>query len=256
MNRGQDMPDADNTSKKQQMGMGNGSKWIVAGSVGFSIGLLAAVVLLSLAYFRPGVGLPTLQAPMSVIMPPPAAPPHPSTPDPAVSVSPENAAPTKQPMLEALQRERDAAIAHTKAMERERDAALAAAKAREQANAATLGAAQARAREKAATLEALKAQERARIAEVEAIAARERERAAAIEAANVQARKSQAEAKTQTESKPAADDGMLKTGEVERAEPRNDAKTATPSTAGESPVKFSANPCKGASAKFLSTCKE
>ena len=141
-------------------------------------------------------------------------------------------------------------------MERERDAALAAAQAREQANAATLGAAQARAREKAATLEALKAQERARIAEVEAIAARERERAAAIEAANVQARKSQAEAKTQTESKPAADDGMLKTGEVERAEPRNEAKTAPPSTAGESQVKFSANPCKGASAKFLSTCKE
>ena len=247
----QDIPDVDNTSRKQHMA--SGGKWIVAGSVGFSMGLLAAVVLFSLAYFRSGAGLPAPQAPMSVIMPPPVAPPGPDVSDPAASVSPESAVP--QPMLEALQRERDAAIAQTKALERERDAALAAARAREQANAAALGAAQARTREKAATLEALKAQERARTAELEAITARERERAAAIEAANVQVRKFQAETKLQTETKPALNEGAPAARAME-AEPRAEAKAVPAPAAGESPVKFSANPCKGPSAKFLSTCKE
>ena len=252
MNRRQVMPDANPTSRNQPGR--NGSKWVVAGSVGFSTGLLAAVVVFSLVYFKSGVSLPTLQAPMSVIMPPPAG-----VPDPAASVSPESVAPAKQPMLEALQRERDAAIAQTKAMERERDAALVAAEAREQANAATLSAAQARVREKAATLEALKAQERARTAELEAIAARDRERAAALEAANVQMRKSQAEAKSQADTKSYADAGVpaARAAEAEpRVEPAPAAKAPAASAAGESPVKFSANPCKGPSAKFLSTCKE
>lgn len=253
MNRRQTMPDANPTSRNQPGR--NGSKWVVAGSVGFSIGLLAAVVVFSLVYFKSGVSLPTLPAPMSVVMPPPAG-----VPDPAASVSPESVAPAKQPMLEALQRERDAAIAQTKAMERERDAALAAAQAREQANAAALSAAHARAREKAATLEAVKAQERARTAELEAIAARDRERAAALEAANVQMRKSQAEAKSQADTKSDADAGVpaAKAAEVEPrvVEPVPAAKTPAASAAGESPVKFSANPCKGPSAKFLSTCKE
>ena len=250
MNRGQDMRAADNGSRNQQTG--NSSRWVVAGSVGFSIGLLGAVVAFSLAYFKYGVNLPTPQVPMSVVMPP-AALLSPGVPDAAASASPESAVPTSQPMLEALQRERDAAIAQTKAMERERDAALAAAQAREQANAAALSAARARAREKAATLEALKAQEMARTAELEAIAVRERERAATIEAANVQLRKSQAE------TKPDADAGVpaAKAADAEpRAEPATAAKATPPSAAAESPVKFSANPCKGPSAKFLSTCKE
>lgn len=245
------MPDANNVSRNQ----GRGSKWAVAGSVGFSIGLLAAVVVFSLVYFKSGVSLPMLQAPMSVIMPPPA-----SVPDLTASGSPESVAPAKQSMLEALQRERDAAIAQTKAMERERDAALAAAQAREQANAAALSAAQARAREKAATLEALKAQERARTAELEAIAARDRERAVALEAANVQMRKSQTETKLQADTKSDADPGAsaAKAAEAEPRviEPALAAQVPAASTAGESPVKFSANPCKGPSAKFLSTCKE
>ena len=251
ISRKQNVPDADSTSRKQHMG--SGGKWIVAGSVGFSMGLLAAVVLFSLAYFKSGVTPPAPQAPMSVIMPPPVAPLSPRALDPVASRPAESAAP--QPMLEALQRERDAAIAQTKALERERDAVLAAARAREQANTAALGAAQARTREKAATLEALKAQERARTAELEAIAARERERAAAIEAANVQVRKFQTEAKSQAETKAALDEGAPAARAVE-TEPRTEAKAAPVPAAGESAVKFSANPCKGPSAKFLSTCKE
>ena len=254
MNRRQAMPDANNVSRNQ----GRGNKWVMAGSVGFSIGLLAAVVVFSLVYFKSGVSLPALQAPMSVIMPPPASVPDPTA---SVSVSPESVAPAKQSMLEALQRERDAAIAQTKAMERERDAALAAAQAREQANAAALSAAQARAREKAATLEALKAQERARTAELEAIAARDRERAAALEAANVQMRKSQMETKLQADTTKSDTDTGAPVAKAVEPEPRviepaPAAQAPAASAAGASPVKFSANPCKGPSAKFLSTCKE
>ena len=252
-----DMPRADGISKQT----GNSSRWIITGLVGlFTVASFAAAVYFSLVYFKSDAGSPASQAPMSVIMPSPAPAPSPSDADTTPSVSPESAAPIDPFMVEALQRERDAAIAQAKALERERDAALVAAQAREQANAAALAAAQAREREKAATLDALKAQERARTAELEAIVARERERAMALEAAAAQVRKSQAEDKAQTEIKADTNEGVSAASAGEtgpRPGPHNEVKVAPPPAAAkESSVEFSTNPCKGPSAKFLSTCKE
>jgi hypothetical protein len=127
-------------------------------------------------------------------------------------------------MLKALQRERDAAIAQTRALERERDAALAAARVRELTHAAESGTAKAREREKTAALAAIKAQERA----AAQAAATMQLSTPPVEAVVSPAAKA-AEPKLRAESKPAA---------------------------AEVPATFSANPCKGPSAKFLSTCKE
>lgn len=122
-------------------------------------------------------------------------------------------------MLKALQRERDAAIAQTRALERERDAALAAARARE--------------REKAATLAAIK----------------EQERAAALAATNMQLRTPPVEPKPVPPVEAVVPGPAAKTVEtVVRVESKP--------AAVETPAKFSANPCNGPSAKFLSTCKE
>ena len=248
--------------KYRTAGMGTGGKWIVATALGFSGGLLVAVVLFVMTYFKFAIDAPAPA--VAGLASSATATSSPSVPAPATST--ENPAPVDQAMLEALQRERDAAIAQSRALERERDAALATAKVRELTNAAELTAAKAREREKAATLAAIKAQERARTAELEAMVARERERAAALAAANAQA-------KPPVEPKPAPPVEAVVAAPAAKAvdeEVRSEPKPATAASvsgvpidkpvdkpvAVEAPAKFSANPCKGPSAKFLSTCKE
>jgi general secretion pathway protein A len=210
-----DMTD-DNNSRNRTPGMGTGSKWIVGTALGFSGGLLVAVVLFVTTYFKLAIDVPA--APPAAGLPSSAtAAAGPSISVPATPA--ENTAPVDQAMLKALQRERDAAIAQTRALERERDAALAAAKARE--------------REKAATQAAIK----------------EQERAAALAATNMQL------STPPVEPKPVP--------RVEAVIPVPAAKTVETAVhveskpaAAETPAKFSANPCLGPSAKFLSTCKE
>ncbi|HEX9626180.1 MAG TPA: AAA family ATPase [Acidiferrobacterales bacterium] len=157
----------------------------------------------------------------------------------------------------ALERERDAALAEIRALERERDAALMAARARERAEAAEIEATRARERERAAALEAAKALERVRAAELAAQEARERERAAALEAAKVLERPRAPELKTPPVSPPAERSAGTTepSGGVDSAAAEAPAD-ATRASEEKSTLQFSANPCKGPSAKFLSTCKE
>ena len=141
-----DMVYDDNSSKSRTTAMGTGGKWIVATALGFSGGLLVALVLFVTTYFKTAIDMPATPPPAASLPSSTTAAAAPSVLVPATPA--ESIAPVDQAMLKALQRERDAAIAQTRALERERDAALAAARARE--------------REKAATQAAIKAQERAR----------------------------------------------------------------------------------------------
>jgi hypothetical protein len=139
-------------------------------------------------------------------------------------------------MLKALQRERDAAIAQSRALEREREATLAATKVRELTNAAELGAVKAREREKAAMLAEIKAQERARAVEREGmVVTHEPEHAAAPQV------------------KPSV---IVPAAKAVETAVRIEPKPTDKFVAAETPTKFSADPCKGPSAKFLSTCNE
>lgn len=256
-----DMAHDNNNSKNRTAGLGTGGKWVVATALGFSGGLLVAVVLFVMTYFKTGIDVPVAPLPAADLASSATAATGSSMAVPATSA--ENTASADRAMLGALQRERDAAVAQTRALERERDAALATAKVRELTNAAELSAAKAREREKAATLEAIKAQERARTAEFEAMLARERERAVALAAANAQASKPPVEPKTAPPVEAVVAVPAAKAVEAEvRVESRPAAAPPPASASAEKPVvseapaKFSANPCKGPSAKFLSTCKE
>jgi type II secretory pathway predicted ATPase ExeA len=259
MHEGRDMVYDDRYGKNQTAGLGTGGKWLLAMSLGFSGGLLVAMVLLVTVYFKTGFTV-------SVPQPPTVS----AAPALAPAASAENAG-AVDPRIEAMERERDAAIAQARALERERDAALAAVKVRELTHAAELSATKAREREKTATLEAIKAQERARAAELEAMVAREHERAAALAAASAQVSKPPVAPKPATPimSKPPTIEAVADVPAVIRAadaEPRSESKPdlapppanvlADKPAVTETPAKFSANPCKGPSAKFLSTCKE
>jgi hypothetical protein len=222
---------------------GGAPRWILGAALGFSGGLLITVAVLTMLYFKGGMSGagPTEVAPVSVA-------PQSGQQAPGIQSSEVEGA-----MMSALQRERDAALAQAKALERERDAALAASKAREQATAAEVSAARARAREKAAAAEAMQAQEQARSAELEAMLAREREKAAAIEAAKLEAARL-LEAKAAAAANQPAPEQPAPAIVVDK--PKTETRTAPVQTAAETQPKFSANPCKGPSAKFLSTCKE
>ena len=255
----------DNSGSNYRMaGMGTGGKWIVATALGFSGGLLVAVILFVMTYFRTAIEAPAAPATAGSTASTLAAT---SASGPGAVPTKENSTPAAdRAMLEALQRERDAAIAQAHALERERDAALSAAKVRELTNAAELGAAKARAREKTATLEAIKAQERARTAEFEAMLARERERAASLAASNAQVK---TEPKLASPVEAVVAPPAAKAANPEARTESAPATVAAPPAsrtpvdssedkpvAAEASAKFSANPCKGPSAKFLSTCKE
>ena len=217
VHKDRDMTYDNNSSKSRTPGMGTGGKWIVATALGFSGGLLVALVLFVTTYFKTAIDVPATPPPAAGLPSSATAAAAPSVLVPAAPA--ENTAPVDQAMLKALQRERDAAIAQTRALERERDAALAAARARE--------------REKAAAQAAIKAQERS----------------AALAAANVHVGTPPVEPKP---APPVEAVVAVPAAKAVEAVVRAESKPA----AAETPAKFSANPCNGPSAKFLSTCKE
>lgn len=176
--------------------------------------------------------------------------------------------------LQALKKERDAALAVTHALERERDAALQAAKAQEEIRAAELRASeilatqerkaekrlrQARARAREAEIAESKARAREREiklkterreAELERqrieLLKEERRRRAALAAEEKHLRQQQAaRLKEQQKSQP-----NVRTTENIRVEKAQQPK---PTKKAET---FSSNPCNSPSAKFLSTCKK
>jgi len=204
-----------------------------------------------------------------------------------------NQAETSQPViseaerqeLEALKKERDAALAVTRALERERDAALTAAKAQEQMRAAEVRAAEILAEQERKTEARLnEARARARQAEIAEAKARERERAlqlraqqraaeleAQLEAERLEALRAeqarrelleqQAALRAEQQRKQAAEKTAstlepISVGEDNSpAETARSGETATQSAQQDDKSSFSANPCNTPSAKFLSTCK-
>ena len=176
-------------------------------------------------------------------------------------------------MLESLQKERDTAVAATRAIAQERDAALVAAKAQEQMRAAELRASEILA-EQQRKAEARLREARARIrkaenAEAKAIAreqalklkahqlATEKE-AQRLEALKIERQKLQAERQaelarikevqniTEAENVPAT---------VSRAATQEVVKKVIKKVEPKESEAFSTNPCNSPSAKFLSTCK-
>jgi len=170
--------------------------------------------------------------------------------------------------LEIIQKERDAAIAVSRAMERERDAALSAAKIQEQMRAVEQRAAEILAeQERKAESMLREAQERARQAERAEAKALKRERNLKLKAEKVKL--------AELESKRLRLLKEEKQREVQLAEKKEVAKriaqikrdedvnivekisVTQENTNKKSMSKnFSANPCNSPSAKFLSTCKK
>ncbi len=219
--------------------------WGAAAALGFVGGLLVAAILIGAVYLRLGpagqripLAVPSKTASLPSASPaavsPPAAPSVPVAPAPAAQ--PPTASVAAKPVdhirLRELKRERDAALAEARALEKERDAALAVANAREQAT--------------SAELHELRAEERAKMAEIAAKAAQNRAQAERVSAPAKPQVSPAAAAKLAAASQP-------KTAAVAVAQ-----KPVAPSPVGHksAPLTFSANPCKGPSAKFLSTCKE
>jgi type II secretory pathway predicted ATPase ExeA/flagellar basal body-associated protein FliL len=200
----------------------------------------------------------------------------------------ENAQPeiseTERQQLEALKKERDAALLVSKALERERDAALTAARAQEQMRAAEVRAAEILAEQERKTEARLnEARARAREAEIAEAKARERERAlqlraqqraaeleAQLEAERLEALraeqarrellKQQEQATLQEEqaNKQQANQAPAAAEPVANNSPARTSETvssATQKKQEEDKTSFSANPCNTPSAKFLSTCK-
>lgn len=191
---------------------------------------------------------------------------------------------TERIELEALKKERDAALAERRALERERDAALTAAKAQEQMRAAEVRAAEILAEQERKTEARLnEARARARAAEIAEAKARERERALQLRA---QQRAAELEAQLEAERLDTLRaeqerQELLKQQAALRAEqaskqpiqqsPQSVEQNTADTASRPPPVQtqnnskrakqeedtssFSANPCNTPSAKFLSTCK-
>ncbi len=178
--------------------------------------------------------------------------------------------------LEALKKERDAALAASRALERERDAALTAAKAQEQMRAAEVRTAEILAEQERKTEARLnEARARAREAEIAEVRARERERALQLRAqqraaeleAQLQAERllsRQATLRAEQQSKQSAEQTSATVefsseGEDNSPEPvqlpQETGTQAKQPTQEDDQSSFSANPCNTPSAKFLSTCK-
>lgn len=193
--------------------------------------------------------------------------------------------------LELLQKERDAALAESRALERERDAALSAAKVQEQMRAAEMRAAEILAeQERAASARLNEARTRIREAELAERRAREREQQLRVEA---ERRRAEEERRKQEELRIAGIREQEKTQLLEaqkvqeiKSEPEesrvaetvihdskasaaietdeesvtDNADTEKTVTRQEEKVQakttFRSNPCDSPSAKFLSTCKK
>jgi len=173
--------------------------------------------------------------PSPAIQPVPAASPM----QQAVAASPvpgKDAA--EEAKLNQIQRERDAALAVAKAAARERESLRNAALARERALAAEHEAALTRERERAKQL--------AQAAELAILQAHEAELAAEAKAVEPAAPASGAKL-DETPATQATGSGLVSQDtSVEGAAEINDAKAA---------AAFTTNPCKGPSARFLSTCE-
>ena len=202
--------------------------------------------------------------------------------EPVPSVDAVNAELEKQKALEAvrleaLQKERDAAVAMNRALERERDAALASARAQQEMREAERQAAELMMQQERRTAEEIqRAREQARKAELIAAKARERERLARQQAeqARIDAERARKEKEAaEAEVKPLINQGEsvkiveppapVYSDEYEQPqqsasadEPVSSAVEEKPEPGNSEPNKFSANPCNSASAKFLSTCKK
>jgi len=157
--------------------------------------------------------------------------------------------------LEAIQKERDAALAMTKALERERDAALATAKAQESMRDAERRAAEIIAeQERKSARDLKKATRRARQAELEAAKAKEREHKSKLKAmqakleADLQLKKAK-EAKAKIQAEIVAPKPVVMP-EVKKVVAKRPVKKSSKTS------KFKANPCSSPSSKFLSTCKK
>ncbi|MEW6331190.1 MAG: AAA family ATPase [Pseudomonadota bacterium] len=170
-------------------------------------------------------------------------------PAPATAPAPTTVAASAVPGKDAAEEE-----ARLKQIQRERDAALAVA--------------EAAARERESMRQAALVRERALAAEHEAALARERERAArltrAAEMAVLQAHEAELAAETKAKTaEPAAPVSGVNSGEAPASKAvagdlaRRDAVSTAAAEAGASEAAaFSANPCKGPSARFLSTCEQ
>lgn len=148
---------------------------------------------------------------------------------------------------EMLERERDAALERVRALERERDAALAATRSATQARIARSEAERARLEKgRAAELAARANEETARALE-QLRASQEqvaRERAAAERAMRA------------LERTPPAATGQAAPAPTTHPAVPEPSRTSPATSAGtDTATGFSANPCKGPSARFLSTCK-
>lgn len=184
--------------------------------------------------------------------------------------------------LEALKKERDSALAASRALERERDAALNAARAQEQMRAAEVRAAEILAEQERKTEARLvEARARARQAEIAEARARERERALQLRAqqraaeleAQLEAERRETlqaeEARHALQAQQAALRGEQRKQQAQQntpvieqkqadtgnSQPAQSQETGAQTTQKEDQTSFSANPCNTPSAKFLSTCK-
>ena len=154
--------------------------------------------------------------------------------------------------LDAMQKERDAALAITKALERERDAALATAKAQESMRNVEMRAAEIIAeQERKAAVALKKANRRARQAELEAEQAQANEHKAKI-----QAMQSIIEAEKKKDSLIKSAVVVEKPKVIQVAPTVEKVPVKTDKKAESKESKFSANPCSSPSSKFLSTCKK
>jgi type II secretory pathway predicted ATPase ExeA len=182
-----------------------------------------------------------------------AAPATQAAPAPAPVVNNDAALEAERIRLEALQKERDAALAMQEALQRERDAALANAKAQEQLRAAEKRAAEMVAEQNRRSAEEMeRAQQRILDAEVAAAKARERERIAREQAEQARLQNEL------NERNPPAPVAPAPAAPVEAAPaPQTNAKPAVNTAAKpRDDAQFSTNPCNSPSAKFLSTCKK
>jgi len=227
--------------------------------LGFAGGmLLAAILILVMAYAM--FGDKTSEVPVQVQLPqnPIVAPYDDATMQAELQrkESQRLEAQRKQEMetvkLQAIEKERDAAMAITKALERERDAALLAAKAQREMRDAEKRASEIIAEQEIKALrEVKKAQQRAKKAEIAAAKAKERENFA-----KTQAKKARlaSEKKEVVRAQKEVIKAQVKS-EVIQVEPEVTKKFEKIEKSKKS-AKFSANPCSSPSAKFLSTCKK
>jgi type II secretory pathway predicted ATPase ExeA len=220
----------------------NSSNRAIAGA--FAAGLVAAGLLAGISYY---VGsAKERHAPVA----PPISRPSAATAivPPVPADAPEVASEVARLKAEMLERERDTALERVRALERERDAAIEAARAATLARIARSEATRARLEKgRAAEIAARANEETARALEQLRAA---QEQAARERAAAEHAMRALESAVPPVTGQPAPTPAPAPALPPTPAEPRRTSPGETDTATG-----FSTNPCKGPSARFLSTCK-